>query len=36
LGRKEYWQAGKSVEHIDKVESVMAIAQRFKTALVSE
>ena len=28
-GKKDYWQAGKSVEHIDNTESVETIIRRF-------
>jgi len=34
-GRKEYWQAGKSVETISQIESVIAIVQRFASAFVN-
>jgi nitronate monooxygenase len=33
-GRRDYWQAGKSVEHIDHIESAETIVQRFAFALV--
>lgn len=32
-GRKDYWQAGKSVEHIDMIEPVETIVQRFADKL---
>lgn len=32
-GRKDYWQAGKSVEHIDMIEPVETIIQRFADKL---
>lgn len=32
-GRKDYWQAGKSVEHIDMIESAETIVQRFADKL---
>lgn len=32
-GRKDYWQAGKSVEHIDMIEPVETIVQRFADRL---
>lgn len=32
---KDYWQAGKSVAHIDNVESASSIVERFKQALLS-
>lgn len=32
-GRKDYWQAGKSVEHIDMIEPVETIVQRFANRL---
>lgn len=32
-GHKDYWQAGKSVEHIDNIEPVETIVQRFASAL---
>ena len=35
-GRKEYWQAGKSVGGIDRIESAGAIVQRFATAAMNE
>ncbi len=32
-GRRDYWQAGKSVEHVHRVETAATIMQRFARAL---